>query len=359
MLNDCKILIADPDKSELLQLATAFRRNGWSPLSAGDAILTQSIARRENPSAIVLSSVLPGGGATTALQRLRAAVHTVVTPVVVISAPGVGTKEGFMTAGATEYIERPFEQKTVCEAIRRHLDTEAPLALAPVEKIAAPDRLDALAASAILDSDPNRQIDFLTRIAATILQVPTALLSIVDKDRQFFKSQFGVPEPWSSARETPLSHSFCQWVVSGQEDLVVDDARNHPGLKSNLAVHDLAVIAYAGSPVFSKQGPPLGSFCVIDNKPRSWKPEELDILHCFARMCEAAMLIEGHDLDLATNVHASSTISFYASRILKRKELYNKPFERELLLEVIELQTSSLLKIRDSRPKALRKVLAN
>jgi hypothetical protein len=274
----------------------------------------------------------------------------------VITTPGIGTKEEFMIAGATEYIERPFEQKTVCEAIRRHLDIEVPLALAPREQISSPERLEALAASAILDSDPNRQIDFMTRIAATILQVPTALLSIVDRDRQFFKSQFGMPEPWSSARETPLSHSFCQWVVSAKEDLVVEDARKHPGLRSNLAVQDLAVISYAGSPVFSRRGPPLGSFCVIDNKPRNWKPEELDILHCFARMCEAAIFLECKtDLDLATSVHASSAISFYAARILKRKELYNKPFERELLLEVIELQTSTLMKAFDSRSKSFPK----
>jgi DNA-binding response OmpR family regulator len=71
MLNDCKILIANPDKSEVLQLATAFRRNGWNPLSAGDAILTQSIARKEGPSAIVLSSTLPGGGSYRRYTRSR------------------------------------------------------------------------------------------------------------------------------------------------------------------------------------------------------------------------------------------------------------------------------------------------
>jgi FixJ family two-component response regulator len=355
MLSGCKILIANPDKHEVLQLATAFRRNGWSPLSAGDAILTQSIARKVIPSAIVLSSTLPGGGATITLKRLRSGVDTVVTPIVVISTPGLGTKEQFMTAGATDYIERPFEQSNVCEVVRRHLDTELPLALAPAEKIAAPERLEALAAADILDTAPNRLIDFMTRIAATILEVPTALLSIVDKDRQFFKSQFGMPEPWSSTRETPLSHSFCQWVVSGQEDLVVEDARKHPGLKSNLAVRDMAVISYAGSAVFSKQGLPLGSFCAIDFKPRAWKAAELDILHSFAKMCEAAILIERNtNLDLPGTVCAFSTISLHASRILKRKELYNRPFERELLLEVIEQQSLSLTKICEHNPKAAR-----
>jgi CheY-like chemotaxis protein len=348
MSSDCKILIANPDKSEVLQLATAFRQNGWSPLSAGDAIQTQSIARKIIPSAIVLSSTLPGGGATITLERLRSAVHTVVTPVVVISTPGSETKERFITAGATEYIERPFEQRAICEAIRRHLDVEVSLALAPAEQISAPARLEALAAADILDTAPNRLIDFMTRIAATILEVPTAVLSIVDKDRQFFKSEFGMPEPWSSARQTPLSHSFCQWVVSGQEDLAVEDARKVPALSSNLAVRDMTVISYAGSPVFSKLGPPLGSFCAIDSKPRTWKAAELDILRSFAKICEAAILVERNvKLDFKTSVHACSTISFYLSRILKRKELYDKPFERDLLLEVIEQQNLSQMKISD------------
>jgi hypothetical protein len=181
------------------------------------------------------------------------------------------------------------------------------------------------------------------------------VLSIVDRHRQFFKSQIGTPQPWFSVRETPLSHSFCQWVVAGSEDLIVEDARNHPGLQGNLAIRDLGIVAYAGSPVFSQQGPVLGSFCAIDSQPRKWTPADLDILHCFARMSEAFLIAEkAGDPDWSIKVNACSTIAFYGTRILRLKELANRPFERELVLEIVEQQTNHLRAYSDVRQSVER-----
>jgi GAF domain-containing protein len=344
MQDSCKVLIADPDRTEVLQLATTFRQRGWHSLSAGDAILVQSIARKEIPSAIVLSSQLPGGGAMTAIQRLRATVHTIVTPVFVISKPGTAKKEDLLAAGANEFFEKPLDHNAVCRSIQKHLDRNVPLVLAPSEKIADPGRIAALDASGVLNTDRNRWLDYMTRIAASILGVPTTILSIVDKDRQFFKSQTGLPEPWSSARETPLSHSFCQWVVSSNEELVIEDARRQPALQSNLAIRDLGVVSYAGSPIFSKDGHSLGSFCAIDSRPREWTSAELDILRKFARMAEAELAIEKlkGDIDSKPMIHARATLILNATQILRRDELAAKPFEREMMLEIIEQQSRAL-----------------
>jgi CheY-like chemotaxis protein len=355
MLEPCKILIANSDKSEIARLEKAFRQNGWDPIMAGDAAVTQFIAKKQLPRAIVLSSSLPGVKAAVAVEKLRSTVHTIVTPVVIISTPGNGTREEFISAGANEYFERPFDETTVCEVIRKYLETEAPLTLAPVEKIVAPERLAALTASKILDTPPNKQLDFMVRVASLILRVPMTVLSIVDRHRQFFKSQIGTPQPWFSVRETPLSHSFCQWVVAGSEDLIVEDARNHPGLQGNLAIRDLGIVAYAGSPVFSQQGPVLGSFCAIDSQPRKWTPADLDILHCFARMSEAFLIAEkAGDPDWSIKVNACSTIAFYGTRILRLKELANRPFERELVLEIVEQQTNHLRAYSDVRQSVER-----
>jgi len=105
-----------------------------------------------------------------------------------------------------------------------------------------------------------------------------ALVSLVDSDRQFFKSCIGLAEPWASERETPLSHSFCQHVVRSRRPLVISDAREHPLLRNNLAIRDLGVIAYAGVPLISGRGQVLGTLCVIDHKPRHWTPEQIEIL---------------------------------------------------------------------------------
>jgi GAF domain-containing protein len=111
-------------------------------------------------------------------------------------------------------------------------------------------------------------------------------VSIVDRDRQFFKSCLGLPEPWASKRGTPLSHSFCQHAVAARRPLIVDDAREHALLRDNPAIRDLGVIAYAGIPLIAADGEALGSLCVIDRKPRRWTPEETSLL---AQIAEAVV----------------------------------------------------------------------
>lgn len=150
---------------------------------------------------------------------------------------------------------------------------------ADIERILShPTRLQRLRQLAILDSPQEASFDSLSRLATTILNVPTALVTIVDTDRQFFKSCIGLPEPWNSQRETPLSHSFCKHVVATAQPLIVDDARENPLVMENLAVRDMNVIAYLGIPLVLSDGVTLGSFCAIDSKPRHWTEREISIM---------------------------------------------------------------------------------
>ncbi|MEP6821453.1 MAG: GAF domain-containing sensor histidine kinase [Chthoniobacterales bacterium] len=148
-------------------------------------------------------------------------------------------------------------------------------------------RLEALRQSGLLDTPPVPVFDLITKVAAKALNVPVVLMSLVDADRQFFTSQCGLPAPWAEERETPLSHSFCQYVAAVGEALVVDDARTHPLVRDNPAVHELGVIAYAGMPLTTEDGFTLGSLCAIDTEPRHWSAAELEILHGFARQAMA------------------------------------------------------------------------
>jgi hypothetical protein len=149
-------------------------------------------------------------------------------------------------------------------------------------------RLRALQETGLLDSPREVRFDRHAELASQVLGAPVALVSLVDEDRQFFKSCLGLPEPWSSARQTPLSHSFCQHAVAAREPLLVDDAREHPVLRDNLAIRDLDVIAYAGIPLIDGRGHALGSLCVIDNRPRQWTSNQVRLLESIA----AAVLAE-------------------------------------------------------------------
>ena len=145
-----------------------------------------------------------------------------------------------------------------------------------------PARLEALGSVHLLDTPADADYDRLTRLAMNLLNAPVAQISLIDQDRQFFKSAQGMDEPWASARETPLSHSICQHAVDARVPLVIEDARVHPTVRDNLAIRDLNVVAYAGIPLITAAGHALGTLCVIDHKPRAWTGEQIETLKTLA-----------------------------------------------------------------------------
>jgi len=132
----------------------------------------------------------------------------------------------------------------------------------------------------LIDAPAETAFDALTRLARRLFQVPVALVSIIDEpgNRQYFKSMLGLPEPWASRRETPLSHSFCQHVKNRAEPLVVPFSANHPLVCDNLAIRDLNVQAYLGAPILGPDGNPLGALCVIDGHRRDWSDDDVALI---------------------------------------------------------------------------------
>ncbi|MDQ2660150.1 MAG: GAF domain-containing protein, partial [Verrucomicrobiota bacterium] len=175
-------------------------------------------------------------------------------------------------------------------------------------------RLAALRGTGLLDSPPEHLFDLITNLAAKALDVPIVLMSLVDADRQFFKSQCGLPAAVAEKRETPLTHSLCQFVAAVGEPFIVEDAREHPLVRENGAVADMGVVAYAGIPLMTEDGYTIGSFCAIDTKPRCWASRELEILRDFARQVMAEitlrMRLQNMDADMSamrTSVEADRT----------------------------------------------------
>ena len=149
-----------------------------------------------------------------------------------------------------------------------------------------PERLKALEDSGLLDSPPEDAFDRLTRIASRVLGVPVSLISLVDDHRQFFKSATGLPEPWATRRETPLSFAFCKYVVENSKPLIVTDAPNDPRVKNNPAISEFGVIAYMGVPMITEDNLTLGSFCAVDTKPHDWSQDEVGVIE---DLCAIAM----------------------------------------------------------------------
>lgn len=163
--------------------------------------------------------------------------------------------------------------------------------------VAARERLEALWATGLLDSPREPIFDRLTRLGTLLTGASVALVSFVDRNRQFFKSDRGLPEAVASLRETPLSHSFCKHVVASGEPLIIEDARQHPLVRDNPAVRELPVIAYLGIPLRTFDGHVLGTFCLVDREPRKWTDAEVQA----ARELAAAAVTE---IDLRARLKA-------------------------------------------------------
>ena len=145
-----------------------------------------------------------------------------------------------------------------------------------------PSRLAALRRLVLLDSPPSPAFDRLAQLAARVLESPVAMVTLIDRDRQFFKAAVGLPEPLASQRQTPLALSLCQHVVAGGQPLLIGDAREHEWLADHPVVHQFGVVAYAGAPIFSIDGYALGSVCVLDVVARHWTATDQENLEDLA-----------------------------------------------------------------------------
>ena len=146
-------------------------------------------------------------------------------------------------------------------------------------------RLATLRSIDILDTDPEERFDRLTRLAKRVFDVPIAMVSLVDENRQWFKSKVGV-----DACETSRDISFCGHAILGDGPFIIDDALRDDRFADNPLVTDEPGIRfYAGMPLRHLNGTKLGTLCIIDRKPRSLDDEELAMFRDLADMAESEL----------------------------------------------------------------------
>ena len=192
-----------------------------------------------------------------------------------------------------------------------------------------PARLAALHAALLLDSVAEPEFDRLTRLAKRLLGVPTALISLVDDRRQFFKSCIGLNGWPAEQRGTPLSHSFCQYVVHSGTPLAIADAREDAVLRDNLATTELDVVAYIGVPLRSRDGHVLGTICAVDKVVRSWTLEDIAAMTDLAEgvMTEIVLGEEVRALRAAEHALADASAAAVGAAEAKARFLANVSHE--------------------------------
>jgi PAS domain S-box-containing protein len=166
---------------------------------------------------------------------------------------------------------------------------DAPMQTA--DRVGDPARLQALRETGLLAATSVPSLDRLTALAARLVEVPVALVALVDADRQVFVGSCGLDGRLARDRQTPLTSSFCRYVVADNAPLVVPDARADERLRGNPAIDEHDAIAYAGFPLRSPDGHVLGTFGVLDTRPRQWTDDQLTTLADLAAAAESEIAV--------------------------------------------------------------------
>lgn len=174
---------------------------------------------------------------------------------------------------------------TMADALRQIATTveriDTPMVAAPIPENEA-ERLEEVRKLNILDTPPEEVYDLITRKLAENFKVPISLVTIVDSDRQFWKSQVGLTDDLAAARESPRISSVCGHVVAQDEVLVVEDLAKDKRFANNPEVKERGIRFYAGAPLRTKNGHVVGSLCVIDTKPQTVNEEQKLLLQVLA-----------------------------------------------------------------------------
>ena len=180
-----------------------------------------------------------------------------------------------------------------------------------------PERIAALRSYAVLDTGPERDFDRITALAARVLKVPIVLVSLVDTERQWFKSCIGL-----DTRQTGRDVAFCAHAILSDVPMVVPDALEDARFSDNpLVVGAPFIRFYAGAPLKSSDGQNIGTFCVIDTKPRALVDDDAALL---AELAAVVM----NELELRRTTRRLQEQATELDRALREAETNRRLFER-------------------------------
>ncbi len=283
------LLAADAEPARVL--AAAVEADGGRLLRASDARSLLALAAQERPDLVFVQRRFSGGDALDLCAAIRSAAGVDSAPQIVIVASrqeDVDIEAG-IEAGVTDWLLWPFKETYARTRMNRWMLRRgrrwSPAPHAQDEG----RRLQALRGLRILDTVPEERFDRYTRIAAGLFDVPISLVSLVDEDRQWFKSHHGI-----ELAETPRDLSLCAHAILGDTVMQVADALQDPRFAENpLVTGPPRLRFYAGAPLTAADGSRVGTLCLLDQRPRELDAHHLALLRDLADLVQVELAVPG------------------------------------------------------------------
>jgi DNA-binding response OmpR family regulator len=278
--------IEDETLADRIQQAAQIDGLEWIRANSAEDIL--SIAGSKDLSLIILDDGQADMRILETCKAIRAFDHASNLPLIVVAPKEFDTGS---ESCVTDWLVQPFTPEYARTRIHAWVMRSscrwkrAPLA---VDEALRMNRLNELN---LLDSKMEERFDRITRIAATAFDVPIALLSLIDKNRQWFKSRIGL-----EISETPRDRAFCAHTILGEDLMIVRDTLVDPLFADNpLVTGEPRIRFYAGYPLRLPDGTSPGSLCIIDVRPRDIDPTKLDVLKDLGKLVEIELNSPGKD----------------------------------------------------------------
>ncbi len=235
-----------------------------------------------HPSLLFLGDALPDPVALCAEIRALPDEAAKELPIIIVSNQSRVPGDANESAGVTDWLTRPYSLQYARSRLRawlmRSMLRWRKAALPPDEE----ERLAAVHRLGLLDTDAEERFDRHARIAAAAFGAPIALVTLIDRERQWYKAHYGF-----DFSETSREMGFCSHAILQNDPLIVNDALRDDRFADNpVVIGDPHVRFYAGIPLHAADGARVGAFCIVDTKPRSLSAVQLGMLKDIARLIE-------------------------------------------------------------------------
>jgi phosphoribosyl 1,2-cyclic phosphodiesterase/CheY-like chemotaxis protein len=290
-LANWSVLLGIGDAKMAAALSEAVRAEGICAKFFSDMDEARTLIAKDRPSLVIFEHDPPRINGMEMCYAIRQQENDrdYQLPVVMVAAqedPDSGA-----AAGVTDWLIKPFTDAYARTKIRAWALRVACQWMRGAIPKDEQQRLASLRALRILDTGPEERFDRITRLASALFDAPIALVSLVDENRQWFKSCYGL-----NVKETSRDAAFCAHVVYNREPMIVPDTFQDKRFADNpLVINEPRIRFYAGCPLILHDGACIGTLCVIDTRPR---PQEVSDVACLRDLADLVVQEIQHNISL-------------------------------------------------------------